>query len=137
MAIAVSAYLLYGMTISSLYGLRSDHMPATTKRIYGRYTREAITLLGRLVLLGRRQKRMTAELLAERIGVSRGTLRRLENGDPKVEIGVYFEAAAIVGIELFESDLKGVTAMTERTRDRLAVLPKYVRENDREVDDDF
>lgn len=112
-------------------------MPATTKRIYGRYTREAITLLGRLVLLGRRQKRMTAELLAERIGVSRGTLRRLENGDPKVEIGVYFEAAAIVGIELFESDLKGVTAMTERTRDRLAVLPKYVRENDREVDDDF
>ena len=112
-------------------------MPTPTDRAYGRYTREAVSLLGRLVELGRKQKRITAALLAERVGISRGTLRRLERGDPKVEIGIYFEAATIVGVALFDADLKGITAMIDRTDDRIAVLPKYVRESDDEVDDAF
>jgi len=112
-------------------------MPATSKHVYGRYTREAIGLLGQMVALGRRKKKMTAASLAERVGISRGTLVRLEKGDPKVEIGVFFEAAAIVGVPLFESDLRGLQQHSERTADRLAVLPKYVRDRDVEVDDDF
>ncbi len=94
-------------------------------------------LLGRLIALGRKRRRMTAQVLAERVGISRGTLQRLERGDPKVEIGVVFEAAAIVGVALFDTDLKGLTELSERTDDRLALLPKYVREPADAVDDDF
>lgn len=112
-------------------------MPKTDKHVYGRYTREAIVLLGRLVAVGRRQKRMTAANLSERVGISRGTLQRLERGDPKVEIGVFFEAAAVVGVTLFETDLKGLAGHVEHTEDRLIILPKYVRESAAEVDDDF
>ena len=112
-------------------------MPATAKHVYGRYTRDAISLLGRLVELNRKQRRMTSATLAERVGISRGTLQRLERGDPKVEIGVFFEAAAIVGVSLFETDIKGITALADRTDDRIALLPKYVRETGTVVDDDF
>lgn len=112
-------------------------MAATTKHVYGRYTREAIMLLGQLVAVGRREKKMTAANLAERVGISRGTLLRLENGDPKVEIGVFFEAASIVGVPLLGGDLTGLRTQSERASERLAVLPKYVREQDAQVDDDF
>ncbi|QNA87013.1 helix-turn-helix transcriptional regulator [Sphingomonas sp. So64.6b] len=112
-------------------------MPATSKHVYGRYTREAVIVLGKLIALGRKRRRMTAQVLAERVGISRGTLQRLERGDPKVEIGVVFEAAAIVGVALFESDLKQLTTLSDRTADRLALLPKYVREPADTVDDDF
>jgi transcriptional regulator with XRE-family HTH domain len=112
-------------------------MPKTSKHVYGRYTREAVTLLGKLVALGRKRHRMTAQNLAERVGISRGTLLRLERGDPKVEIGVAFEAATIVGVTLFDADMKGLTGLSERADDRLALLPKYVREPAHQVDDDF
>ncbi len=112
-------------------------MPATSKHVYGRYTREAVALLGKLVALGRKRRRMTAQILAERVGISRGTLLRLERGDPRVEIGVVFEAASIVGVALFDTDLNGLTGLSARTDDRLALLPKYVREPAAPVDDDF
>jgi transcriptional regulator with XRE-family HTH domain len=113
------------------------NVPATAKHTYGRYTKDAILLLGRLVELNRKQRRMTSAALAERVGISRGTLQRLERGDPKVEIGVFFEAATIVGVSLFETDIKGITALAGRTDDRIVVLPKYVRETVADVDDDF
>lgn len=112
-------------------------MSRTSKHVYGRYTSEAVTLLGKLIALGRKRHRMTAQILAERVGISRGTLQRLERGDPKVEIGVAFEAASVVGVMLFDTDLKGLTAISERADDRLALLPKYVREPPDQVDDDF
>lgn len=112
-------------------------MPATSKHVYGRYTREAVALLGRLVELKRKERRMTTTLLAERVGIARGTLQRLERGDPKVEIGVFFEAAAIVGVALFDGDIGTISALASRTDDRIALLPKYVRASVTEVDDDF
>ena len=102
-------------------------MALTAKHVYGRYTREAVALLGKQIALARRRRRMTAQSLAERVGISRGTLQRLENGDVKVEIGVAFEAAAIVGLRLFDADARGLAALAERTDDRLALLPRSVR----------
>ena len=112
-------------------------MPATAKHVYSRYTREAVALLGKHIALGRRRRRLTAQALAERVGISRNTLQRIERGDVKVEIGVAFEAAAIVGLALFDADLKGLASYAGRIEDRLAVLPKYVREKPAEADDDF
>ena len=93
--------------------------------------------MGRMIRLGRAQRRLTALDLAERIGVSRSTLQRIEKGDPKVEIGLVFEAAAIVGIKLFDADEQGLAELTERTDDRIALLPKHVHKAGKRVDDDF
>ena len=57
-----------------------------------------------LIREARKERRMTAQELAERAGISRGLLQRIEKGDLKCEIGVVFEAAAIVGVRLFDAD---------------------------------
>lgn len=43
-------------------------------RSYSRYTREALALLGKQIMLGRKRRRLTVQSLAERAGVSRGTI---------------------------------------------------------------
>ena len=79
-------------------------MPASKKRSYARYTIAAVQLLGALVEAERKARRITAKELADRLGVDRGTLQRLEGGDPKVEVGLAFEACALLNIPLFEED---------------------------------
>lgn len=112
-------------------------MVATAKHVYGRYTHEAIMLVARLVAAGRRETKMNTASLAERAGISRGTLLRLKNGAPKVEIGIFFKAASIVGVPLWGGDLMGLRSQSERASERLTVLPKYVREQNAQVNDDF
>jgi transcriptional regulator with XRE-family HTH domain len=112
-------------------------MPASKKRSYARYTLAATSLLGRLVQIERKSRRMTAQDLALRLGVDRGTLQRLEQGDPKVELGVAFEACALLGIPLFEEDLKGLATRIDEAGKRLALLPARVRPRTLSVSDDF
>lgn len=111
-------------------------MPAT-KRTYARYTQGALALLGGMIRLGRKQRKMTEHELAERLGIARSTLQRMEKGDPKVEIGLMFEAATLVGIRLFDSDEKGIAALASRTDDRIALLPKHVYRAGKRVEDEF
>ncbi len=112
-------------------------MATKNKRAYSRYTLEGLGLFGKTIRLGRLQHRLTAQELAERIGVSRSTLQRMERGDPRVEIGLMFEAAAIVGAKLFDADDKGLTALSNRADDRIALLPKHVYKVGKPVVDDF
>jgi transcriptional regulator with XRE-family HTH domain len=113
-------------------------MPATKKQSYARYTLAAIERLGQLVATERREQRMTAQALAERIGVTRGLVHRLEAGNPKVDLGVAFEACTILGIPLFEeASLSDMTHRIEDGRKRLALLPRYARPRQVELDDDF
>lgn len=111
-------------------------MPATKKRTYARPTLAAVTLLGRIIALERKGQRMTLQELAERLGVARGTVGRLEKGDPKVELGLAFEACTLLGVPLFER--QSHVAREARAADReLALLPKAVRARNVKVDDDF
>lgn len=112
-------------------------MATTQKRTYSRYALEGLALMGKAVRLGRKQRRLTAQELAERVGVSRSTLQRIEKGDPRVEIGLVFEAAAVVGVELFDADDRDIAGLSRRTDDRLALLPKHVHKAGRKVFDDF
>lgn len=109
----------------------------THTRTHSRYALEGLGLFGKTIRLGRMHHRLTAQELAERIGVSRSTLQRIEKGDPKVEIGLMFEAAAIVGVKLFDADDKGITALSDRTDDRIALLPKHVYKAGKQVVDEF
>ena len=113
-------------------------MPATKKSSYARYTLAAADLLGRMIQVERKTRRMPAQELAERLGVSRGTVQRLERGDPKVELGLAFEACTVLGIPLFNEDLRGITFALQEVGNRLTLLPKHARTTrPMAVDDDF
>jgi len=112
-------------------------MPASKKRSYARYALAAAQLLGQMVQLARKDRRVTAQDLAERLGVTRGTVQRLEAGDPKVELGLAFEACVLMDIRLFDEDMTGITDRLDDGGKRLALLPKYARPRTVKVDDDF
>jgi transcriptional regulator with XRE-family HTH domain len=112
-------------------------MPRIEHRAYSRPTLEALALLGKLILLARKQRRMTAAELAERTGISRSTLQRIERGDPKVEVGIMFEAATLVGVPLFDAGPGRLSDKIERIDDKLALLPKAIHKPDIKVNDAF
>ncbi len=105
-------------------------------RTFSPVTVEAARLLGARVRLARRERRWTLQELADRVGVTEVTLRKVERGDLTVGLGVALEAAAVVGVPLFHVDRARRSLEAGRVDDRLAVLPQTVRKPV-EVDDDF
>jgi len=106
-------------------------------RTYSHYSTEAAKLFGKLIKLHRQERKLPAQDLAKRAGISRGTLGRIENGDLKCEIGLVFEVATIVGVKLFDADKSSLTMHINKTDDRLALLPKSTHKPKRSVKDDF
>jgi transcriptional regulator with XRE-family HTH domain len=129
--------LVDGLRIIAVNARWIDHMAGSKKRSYARYTIAATKLLGVMIGLERKSRGMTAGELADRLGISRGTLVRLEGGDPKVELGVAFDACAILGIPLFEQDADGLAMRFDEAGKRLALLPKRIRHKKLNVSDDF
>ena len=58
-----------------------------------------LALLGERLRLARLRRGLSAELFAERMGVSRETLRRLEHGDPTIAVGTYCRALRVLGLD--------------------------------------
>ena len=106
-------------------------------RTYSQYTKEAASLLGQLIKIERKKRRWTEKDLAERAGVARETIQRIERGDPTCSIGLVFEAASLVGVPLFGSDHTPLATHLDRTAEILSLLPKTVRKGKKAVDDDF
>ncbi len=112
-------------------------MAKVSTRTYSRYSQEAMTLLGSLIRAARKERAMTAQELADRAGVSRGLLQRIEKGDPKCALGATIEVASIVGVKLFDVEATTLTRYIRQTEDKLALLPKSVRKKAKVADDDF
>ena len=112
-------------------------MPRSTTRVYSNYCRDAVALLGGMVRAARKERKMTVQDVADRAGISRGLMQRIESGNPKCEIGVVFEAATIVGVRLFDADEDALARHLNQTRDKLALLPKSIRRTSRVVRDAF
>ena len=106
-------------------------------RVYTSYTKTAASVLAGLIKLGRKTKKWTEKELAERAGISRATLQKIEKGDLGCEIGLFFEVAALVGVPLFEADLQKLTKENDFIQSKIALLPKSVRKAKQDVDDDF
>lgn len=110
----------------------------TKEQIYSSYTRKAVELLGKQIRLGRKQRKWTEKELAQRAGLSRATLEKIEKGDPSVTIGHAFELASLVGLRLFDAESPRLASHIARTEDKLAVLPSAVRKPGKApADDDF
>ncbi len=103
-------------------------MASPVNRTYLRQTRDAAELLGKLIRLGRKERKMTEEELSGRAGISRRTLQKIERGDPKCEIGLVFEVANLVGVSLFgDEGNANISRNLSRVDDKLALLPQLVR----------
>src|SRR5690554_3651136 len=61
--------------------------------------------LGEKIRLARLRRNMSAQMLAERAGISRQTLSKLENGSGTVSLAVFIQVLFIVGLEM---DLEAV-----------------------------
>jgi|ERR1022692_2669143 transcriptional regulator with XRE-family HTH domain len=105
-------------------------------RAYSPITVEAARLLGARVRLARHERRWTLQELADRVGVTHVTMRKVEQGDLTVRLGIAFEAAVILGVPLFHEDRSRRALEAGRVEDRLALLPQLVRKP-AEIDDDF
>ncbi|MEA2191509.1 MAG: hypothetical protein QOI73_1630 [Solirubrobacteraceae bacterium] len=105
-------------------------------RTYHPRALEAARLLGAQVRAARLRRRMTLAELAERVGTTPPTLRKVENGDPSVGLGVAFQAAVLCGVPLFAEDRTTVSGEIGRVEQMLTLLPRRARPID-DVDDDF
>lgn len=105
---------------------------AKRTRHYGAATRRALTLVGSRIALERREQRRTQADLAERAGISAPTLGKIERGSPGTEIGIVFEVATLLGIELFPDTDQDMLAQ------RLMLSPRRIDSASRPVvDTDF
>lgn len=66
-------------------------------------TQEILTTMGEQIRLARMRRQLTATLVAERAGISRATLWKVEKGDPSVAMGIY--AAVLHAMNNMDRDL--------------------------------
>lgn len=108
---------------------------AVTERNYSPYAVEAARLLGARIRLARRERRWSQDELAQRAGMTARTVYKIEHGDMTVGLGAAFEAAALVGVPLFDDDRSRLSADLDRVEARSALLPRPPRSG--AVDDAF
>ena len=107
------------------------------QRTYSRNAREAAVLLGAQIKLGRKRRKWSEQNLAERAGISRVTLQKIENGEMGCAMGLVFEAATLAGVNLFEQDKSSLAQHIGQTRSQLALLPQRIKTSNKAAQDDF
>lgn len=61
--------------------------------------RRTLETLGEQVRLARLRRDLSSEQVAERAGISRTTLIKIEKGDEGVALGYYFRVLAVLGLD--------------------------------------
>jgi len=87
----------------------------------------SIVQLGFHLKGARKRRRWTLSQFAQKVGVAKSTLQRMENGDPAVSLGVFVNAIFMLGLDaeiknllIPEKDTRGFIELTAR-------LPKRIR----------
>ena len=112
-------------------------MKKSSKRTYSAYSIDAMHLLGATIRAERKTKRMSELELAERAGIARSVVQRIEKGDMSCGVGIVFEAALIVGIPLFDADPSRLASQIKSIEDKLTLLPKAIHKKTRVINDNF
>ncbi len=93
-----------------------------------RAARRALLKLGDDIVIARKKRRISTVSMAERAFISRGTLSRIEKGDPTVSMGAYLTVLAIFGL------VERVGDLADRTSDAIGLdideerLPQRITE---------
>lgn len=106
-------------------------------RTYSRYTLAALQLFAGLIKSRRIESGITTQELSERAGISRDLLYRIESADPACSIGLVFEVASLLGLQLFSSDMSDLELNNLHIKEKLTLLPSKVKSKIAKVDDDF
>ncbi len=93
--------------------------------------------MGEQIKFGRKNRKWTEKNLAERAGISRATLQKIERGEMTCVIGSVLEVAALVGVNLFESEKLPLSMQTDQIRDKSVFLPRRIKASKKIVNDDF
>jgi transcriptional regulator with XRE-family HTH domain len=92
-----------------------------------RIARQSLVKLGEDIAVARKKRRISTVSMAERAFISRGTLYKVEKGDPSVSMGVYATVLAILGLA------EGLGDLADRSTDTLGLdieedrLPKRIQ----------
>ncbi len=92
-----------------------------------RAAKQALSKLGEDIVVARKKRRISTVSMAERAFISRGTLYKVERGDPSVSIGIYATVLAILGLA------ERLAQVADRRDDELGLdieeerLPRRVR----------
>lgn len=89
--------------------------------------------LGQDIAIARRARSYSAQDMADRMGVDRSTLRRLEQGDPGISLNTLAMALSVLGLlhrlaEVVDQSQDDIGLMTTR-----AFLPKRIRRSARKA----
>ena len=106
-------------------------------RIYSETVQDAARLLGAQVREGRTARRWTIQALADRAGISKNTLMKVEHGDPSVALGTALDLAVLVGVPLFYEDRARLGAEARRAQERATLIAQRVRPTRDVPDYDF
>lgn len=77
-------------------------------------TENILKTMGEQIKMARLRRRLSATLVAERAGISRSTLWKVENGNPSVAIGIY--AAVLHALNNMDKDLLKIAGDDELGR---------------------
>jgi len=96
--------------------------------------REKYTLLPRLtrileelgedIKLARLRRRLSAEQIAERAGISRSTLWQIEKGQPNVSMGYYAQVLFVLGLEKNLSTIAADDVLGRKLQDAEILVKK-------------
>lgn len=94
-------------------------LPTTVKK--------ALSKLGQDINDSRRRRRISTELMAERAGIARATLAKIEKGNPSVSMGNYASVIFVLGLterlkDLIDANHDIIGRMLEEEH-----LPKRIR----------
>ena len=99
----------------------------------------ALRKVGNDINIARRRRRITIKLMAERAGISRATLSKIEKGDPTTSIGAYASVLFVLGMierlgDLVDDahDLTGRQLDEERLPERIRMPGPAKEKNDHE-----
>ncbi|MEX0740772.1 MAG: helix-turn-helix transcriptional regulator [Pseudohongiella sp.] len=80
-----------------------------------RAARHALIKLGEDIAIARKKRRISTVSMAERAFISRGTLYKVEKGDPSVSMGIYVTVLAMLGL------VDGLGNVADRSTDTLGL----------------
>ena len=89
--------------------------------------RRSLAKFGEDLVIARKKRRLTAAMMAERLGVSKSTYRRAERGDLNVSVGVYAMALFSLGFGPAFGEIIDVRTDDQGLALDIAQLPKRVR----------
>jgi transcriptional regulator with XRE-family HTH domain len=92
-----------------------QNMKARATQTLPKAARNALVKLGEDIVVARKKRRISTVSMAERAFISRGTLFKVERGDPSVSMGVYATVLSILGL------IEGLGEAADRSKDNLGL----------------